>query len=131
MGISTWWEFWFIGIPVVAFGSFALIWSVPGVVMGLIVSFGSLKHIIYIDRELAKDLNKYYDNNGHMRPQYQMTWAVGSRCFDYWMMYPFIRKRSTIHSKKFRLFMWVNALGMWSWVGTIIFVVFAKLVGII
>lgn len=87
MGISTWWEFWFIGIPVVAFGSFALIWSVPGVVMGSIVSFGSLKHIIFIDKELAKDLNKYYDHNGHMRPQYQMTWAVGSRCFDYWMMY--------------------------------------------
>ena len=95
---------------------FATVWAVPGVVMASIVSLGSLKHIIFMDQQLAKDLSKYYDGKGYMRPKYQLSWEIGSRCFDYWVKYPFIRRRSTTDSKKFQLFMWVNALGIWSYI---------------
>jgi hypothetical protein len=49
-----------------------------------------------------------------MRPRYQASWEIGSRCFDYWVKYPFIRKRSNTDSIKFKVFMWINTLGMWS-----------------
>ncbi|MGY5612748.1 hypothetical protein [Vibrio brasiliensis] len=94
---------------------YATVWAVPGVIMSAIVSLGSLKHIIFMDKQLAKDLSKYYDDNGHMRPKYQLSWEIASRCFDYWVKYPFIRKRVTTKSTKFKVFMWVNALGMWSY----------------
>ncbi|WP_045500552.1 hypothetical protein [Vibrio hyugaensis] len=111
------------------FGTYAIIWSVPAVIMNTIVSLGSFKHIIFMDKELAKDLNKYYDQNGYMRPKYQLSWEIGRRCFDYWVKYPFIRKRSTTESKKFKVFMWVNALGMWSWIVLALSVIFLKLTG--
>ena len=98
------------------FGVYGIFWSVPAVIMVSIVSLGSLKHIIFMDKQLAKDLSKYYDDKGYMRPKYQLSWEVGSRCFDYWVKYPFIRKRSTTESKKFKVFMWFNSLGMWSWI---------------
>ncbi|KJY69977.1 hypothetical protein TW78_17150 [Vibrio coralliilyticus] len=118
-----------VGLTGLAFGSYALIWSVPAVVMSAIVSLGSFKHIIYIDKQLAKDLNKYYDDKGYMRPQYQMSWAIGSRCFYYWVKYPFIRHRVTTDSKKFKIFMWVNALGMWSYIILIVSLIFLKFTG--
>ncbi|ANW26667.1 hypothetical protein BA953_21190 [Vibrio coralliilyticus] len=118
-----------VGLTGLAFGSYALIWSVPAVVMSAIVSLGSFKHIIYIDKQLAKDLNKYYDDKGYMCPQYQMSWAIGSRCFYYWVKYPFIRHRVTTDSKKFKIFMWVNALGMWSYIILIVSLIFLKLTG--
>ena len=95
---------------------FGTVWAVPGVVMASIVSLGSLKHIISMDQQLAKDLSKYYDDKGNMRPKYQLSWEIGSRCFDYWVKYPFIRWRSTTDSKKFKVFMWVNAVGIWSYI---------------
>lgn len=116
----------FLGL---VFGSYALVWSVPGVIMNAVVCLGSLKHIIFIDQQLAKELDKYYDHNGYMRPRYQLSWEIGSRCFDYWVKYPFIRKRATTDSTKFKIFMWVNALGMWSWIIVIICLVVLKLTG--
>lgn len=98
------------------FAIYAIAWSVPAVLMNAVVSLGSLKHIIFIDQQLAKNLNKYYDRNGNMRPKYQMSWEISSRCFDYWVKYPFIRNRCTSTSIKFKAFMWVNALGMWSYI---------------
>ena len=111
------------------FGGYAIVWSVPAVIMNAIVSLGSFKHIIFMDKQLAKDLDKYYDDKGYMRPKYQLSWEIGSRCFDYWVKYPFIRKRVTTESKKFKVFMWVNALGMWSWIVLILSVILLKLTG--
>ncbi|TKF22427.1 hypothetical protein FCV50_23600 [Vibrio kanaloae] len=111
------------------FGSYAIVWSVPAVIMNAIVSLGSFKHIIFMDKQLAKDLDKYYDDKGYMRPKYQLSWEIGSRCFDYWVKYPFIRKRVTTDSVKFKVFMWVNALGMWSWIVLILSLIFLKLTG--
>ncbi|OOE39967.1 hypothetical protein, partial [Salinivibrio kushneri] len=95
------------------FGTYALAWSIPGAIMISVVSLGSFKHIIFIDKQLAKDLNKYYDNYGYMRPKHQMTWDIGSRFINYCIAYPFIRHREQTDSKKFKVFMWINALGMW------------------
>lgn len=94
---------------------YAIVWSIPAVIMVSVISLGG-KHIIFMDQQLAKDLSKYYDDKGYMRPKYQLSWEIGSRCFDYWVKYPFIRKRSTTDSKKFKLFMWFNALGIWSYI---------------
>ena len=110
---------------------YATVWAVPGVIMSAIVSLGSLKHIVFMDKQLAKDLSKYYDDNGHMRPKYQLSWEIGSRCFDYWVKYPFIRKRATTKSTKFKVFMWVNALGMWSCIVLILSLIFLKFTGYI
>ncbi|MDD9200689.1 hypothetical protein GNP80_00180 [Aliivibrio fischeri] len=105
---------------------YAIAWSVPASIMVSIVSLGSLKHIVFMDKQLAKDINKYYDDKGYMLPQYQMPWAIGSRCFDYWVMYPFIRKRVTVDSTKFKVVMWVNALGMWCYIILLISMIFFK-----
>ncbi|TCT66770.1 hypothetical protein [Vibrio crassostreae] len=94
----------------------ATAWAVPGAIMASVVSLGSFKHIIFIDRQLAKNLSKYYDDNGYMRTRYQLPWEIGRRCFHYWVKYPFIRKRVTTDSVKFKVFMWVNALGIWSYI---------------
>ncbi|MDK9756719.1 hypothetical protein KIV40_15215 [Vibrio sp. D173a] len=118
-------------IPASICGGYAVVWSVPGVIMVSVVSLGSFKHIISMDRHLAKDLSKYYDDKGHMRPKYQLSWEIGSRCFDYWVKFPFIRKRVTTESKKFTVFMWVNALGMWSWIGVFCFGLLGKLFNVI
>lgn len=106
---------------------YAIAWSVPAAIMVLVVSLGSFKHIIFMDKQLARDLSKYYDDNGYMRPKYQLSWEVGSRCFDYWVKYPFIRKRATTDSVKFKVFMWVNALGMWSCIVLLLSLVFLKM----
>ncbi|NOH73459.1 hypothetical protein F0225_19315 [Vibrio pectenicida] len=130
MSEAVWWEL-LIMIPGSVLAGYAIVWSVPAAIMCAVVSLGSLQHIIFMDRQLAKDVNKYYNQNGYMIPQYQMSWAIGSRCFDYWLMYPFIRNRSKTNSKRFKLFMWVNALGMWSWIGMFAFGFLAKSLSII
>ncbi|PMM06918.1 hypothetical protein BCT63_06185 [Vibrio kanaloae] len=117
----------FLSRKVVSF--YAIFWAVPAVIMNAIVSLGSFKHIIFMDKQLAKDLDKYYDRNGYMRHKYQLSWEIGSRCFDYWVKYPFIRKRVTTDSIKFKLFMWVNALGMWSWIVLGLSMIFSKMTG--
>ncbi|USD33959.1 MULTISPECIES: hypothetical protein [Vibrio] len=113
------------------FGTYATVWAIPAVIMNAIVSLGSFRHIIFMDKQLAKDLDKYYDDYGYMRPKYQLSWEIASRCFDYWFKYPFIRKRSTTKSIKFKVFMWVNALGMWSCIILILNLIFLKLTGFI
>ncbi|MBE4458280.1 hypothetical protein HJ013_22245, partial [Vibrio parahaemolyticus] len=82
------------------FGTYALVWSIPAVIMVAVVSLGSFKHIIFIDKQLAKDLNNYYDSNGYMRPKHQASWDVGSRFINYCIAYPFIRHREQTDSKK-------------------------------
>ncbi|CED57663.1 hypothetical protein AWOD_II_1044 [Aliivibrio wodanis] len=78
------WEL-LIMVPGYIFAGYTIAWSVPGVIMSATVSLGSFKHIIFIDKQLAKDLDKHYDKNGHMQPQYKMSCEIGSRYFDYWI----------------------------------------------
>jgi len=101
---------------VTIFGVYAIFWCFPAIVILPVISLGSFKYIIFMDKQLAKDISKYYYDNGYMRPKYQLSWEVGSRCFDYWVKFPFIRKRVTTSSIRFKVFMWFNALGMWSWI---------------
>ncbi len=105
---------------------YATAWAIPIVIMISVVSLGSFKYIIFIDKQLAKDLNKYYDHNGYMRPKYQASWDVGSRFINYCIAYPFIRHREQTDSKKFKAFMWVNALGMWSYIFSFMLMVIGK-----
>ena len=130
MSDAVWWEL-LIMVPGSIFAGYAIAWSVPGVIMSATVSLGSFKHILFIDKQLAKDLDKYYDRNGHMRPQYQASWDVGSRFIDYCIAYPFIRKRASTDSKKFKVFMWWNTSGMLSWLGVFVFGFLAKFLDII
>lgn len=130
MSDAVWWEL-LIMVPGSIFAGYAIAWSVPGVIMSATVSLGSFNHIIFIDKQLAKGLDKYYDKKGYMRPQYQMSWEIGSRCFYYWIKYPFIRKRVTTDSIKFKVFMWVNALGVWSYILFIFCLLMAKTFDII
>lgn len=94
--------------------SYVIIWSIPGVIMGAMVFLGDIKRIVFIDKQLAKSLDKYYDEKGYMRWNYQMSYSIGTRLFGYWIAYPFIRHRVTTKSKKFKLYMWVNSIGIWS-----------------
>ncbi len=103
---------WLIAV----FGVIAIVWCFPSILVLPVISLGSFKHIIFIDKQLAKDLNKYYDDKGYMRPKYQASWDVGSRFTNYCIAYPFIRHREKTDSKKFKAFMWWNALGFWSWI---------------
>ncbi|MGD8233193.1 hypothetical protein [Vibrio sp. TRT 1302] len=95
------------------FGGYLVLWSIPGVIMLSMVSLGDIEKIVFIDKQLAKDLDKYYDEQGYMKWNYQMSYAIGTRLMGYWLAYPFIRHRVTTKSKKFRLFMWVNCIGIW------------------
>ncbi len=60
MSDAVWWEL-LIMVPGSIFAGYAIAWSVPGVIMSATVSLGSFNHIIFIDKQLAKGLDKYYD----------------------------------------------------------------------
>jgi hypothetical protein len=90
---------------------YVTIWGVPATIVAHIISNGSLRHIIYLDKQLAKDLDKLYDSRGNMRTTLNTT--IGCRYMGYCISYPFIRHRTTTTSIKFRTFMWVNAIGSW------------------
>ncbi|MEZ8169192.1 hypothetical protein A152_0016385 [Vibrio tasmaniensis 1F-187] len=124
MSNAVWWEF-FIMIPAAIFGAYAIVWSVPGVVMSAMVSLGDPQRIVFIDHQLSKNVDKLHANRMCMISAY-----INTRLFHYWVKYPFIHKRATTDSVKFKVFMWVNALGVWSWIGLICFVLLAKGVGI-
>ncbi|MGY5611701.1 hypothetical protein [Vibrio brasiliensis] len=96
------------------FGGYLVLWSIPGAIMLSMVSLGDIEKIVFIDKQVAKDLDKYYDDQGYMKWNYQMSYAIGTRLMGYWLAYPYIRHRVTTKSKKFRLFMWVNCIGIWS-----------------
>ncbi len=46
------------------FGGYLVLWSIPGVIMSAMVSLGDIERIVFIDKQLAKNLNKYYDEKG-------------------------------------------------------------------
>ena len=67
-----------------------------------------------MDQQLAKDINKCHDHMGNLTARYSGFTAIGSRCVDYWFMFPFIQHRVTTNSMKFKVFMWFNSLGLWN-----------------
>ena len=79
--------------------------------MSVMVSLGDPQRIVFIDHQLSKDVDKL-----HRDPMCMISAYIGTRLFHYWVKYPFIRKRATTESIKFKVFMWVNALGMWSYI---------------
>lgn len=128
MSIATWWEL-LIMIPAAICAGYAIIWAIPGVIASIIISMGSLKYIIYLDKQLAKNIDRLYDSKGQIRNPLFTT--IAGRYHKYCIVYPFIKGRATTNSVKFKIFMWVNALGFWSWIGVIVFGGVAKSLGII
>ncbi|MCG7490370.1 hypothetical protein MHN79_12805 [Vibrio sp. Of14-4] len=90
---------------------YAIAWSIPGVIMSAMVSLGDPQRIVFIDHQLSKDVEKL-----HCHPRCMISSNIACRLFWFWVSYPFIRKRATTESIKFKIFMWVNALGMWSYI---------------
>ncbi|ANW26668.1 hypothetical protein BA953_21195 [Vibrio coralliilyticus] len=90
---------------------YAIAWSIPGVIMSAMVSLGDPKRIIFIDHQLSKNVEKLHSN-----PRCMISTNIACRLFWFWIIYPFRRSRVTTESMKFRIFMWINALGMWSYI---------------
>jgi hypothetical protein len=128
MSTATLWEF-LVMIPTAICAGYAIVWAIPGVIVSIIISMGSLKHIIYLDKQLAKDLGKLYDSSGQIRNPLFTT--IANRYHKYCIAYPFIRHRATTDSVKFKVFMWLNTLGFWSWIGVFVFGGLAESLGII
>ncbi|HDZ9267157.1 TPA: hypothetical protein RUZ06_003308 [Vibrio cholerae] len=126
MGITTEWEFWFIGVPTIILGGYVFIWAIPGVVFGAVLAFGDGKRITWIDAQLSKDTKKLHSNY-----QCMMPYNIMSRFMHYCFAYPFICHRITTNSIKFRVFMWVNSLGFWCFLGVGLLVLLAKILNII
>ncbi|EOB3921372.1 hypothetical protein ACIJC2_004257 [Vibrio parahaemolyticus] len=105
----------FLNVISGVFAIYAIIWGVPGVLMSAVVGLGNVQRIVFIDKQLAKNLDKLYDEKGYLRWQFQTSYSIVSRLTKYWIAYPFIRYRVKSESKKFRLFMWINSIGIWSW----------------
>ncbi|WP_417884536.1 hypothetical protein [Vibrio rumoiensis] len=105
-----------------------LFWSIPGIIISITIAMGSYKHIINIDKNLAKDLDKIYYPNGQMKDMIFTT--IANRFHRYCVAYPFIRKRAKNSSMKFKIFMWFNSIGYWCWISIITLVLIGKLLGI-
>ncbi|MCG9576408.1 hypothetical protein L1D14_09170 [Vibrio tubiashii] len=114
-----------------SFSIYVIAWLLPGSLTLAVVSLGSFKHIIFIDKQLAKQLDKYYDKDGYMLPKYQMSYSIGSRFIGYCLFYPIIRYRTTTKSLKFRFFMWANCLGMLGWSGVLTLIALEKVLNIV
>ncbi|MEF1284935.1 hypothetical protein QTN94_13435 [Vibrio sp. M250220] len=56
-----------------------VIWCVLGTIMLAMASLGNIGRIVFIDKQLAKDLDKYYDEQGYMKWNYQMSYEIGTR----------------------------------------------------
>lgn len=119
----TWYES-LIALIGFSFGTYAITWSIPGAIMSVMVSLGDPQRIDFIDHQLSKDVDKL-----HRNPMCMISAYISTRLFHYWVKYPFIRKRATTDSIKFKVFMWVNALGMWSWIVLILSVILLKFTG--
>ena len=119
----TWYES-LVALIGLIFGTYAISWSIPGAIMSVMVSLGDPQRIQFIDHQLSKDVDKL-----HRDPMCMISAYISTRLFHYWVKYPFIRKRATTDSIKFKFFMWVNALGMWSWIVLILSLIFLKFTG--
>lgn len=94
---------------------YAILWALPGTIMNAVVALGDPQRIVFIDKQLSKDVEKLHDNWSSM-----LFTNIAIRLYGYWISYPFIRKRASTASRKFSLFMWFNCLGMWSVIGALL-----------
>ncbi|KXF83368.1 hypothetical protein [Enterovibrio coralii] len=103
--------------PVVAglLAIYAILWALPGTIMNVVVALGDPQRIVFIDKQLSKDVEKLHANWSCM-----LFTNIAIRLYGYWITYPFIRKRVSTTSKIFSLFMWFNCLGMWSFIGALL-----------
>lgn len=98
---------------------YILVWALPAVLFGAVLSLGDSKRIIFIDNVLSKDMEKLHENNNSM-----MLYSIISRFMRYCIISPFIKKRAINTSIKFKIFMWINSIGWW---GVILFSIYALL----
>lgn len=125
MSTATWWEF-LVMFPAAICAAYAITWAIPGVIFGAVLALGKPQRIVWIDKQLSRDANKL-----HSDYQCMMSCNIMSRFMRYCIAYPFIRKRATSDSVNFKIFMWINALGFWSWAGVVVFGISAKSLGIL
>jgi hypothetical protein len=85
-------------------GGFFIGWIVPLGIQSISISLGNSKRILFIDEQLAKDVNKVYEKPFHMT-----FFAIGGRFNRYCVAYPFICHRMTTTSKGFRTLMTLNS----------------------
>lgn len=85
-----------------------VIWCVLGAISGIVLSLGDPQRIVYIDKQLAKDVDKL-----HSDYQCMMSYNILTRFMMYCFKYPFIRYRAKVCSWKFNVFMWLNCIGFW------------------
>lgn len=90
---------------------YALIWALPGAIVGIILALGSEERIAWLDKQLSKDADKFHSNY-----QCMASCNIFSRYIDYCITYPFIRHRANDMSRIFGFFMWVSTIGIWSWI---------------
>lgn len=97
---------------------YALVWALPGTLISMTISFGNMRHIVFIDQLLSKDTERLQEQlTMHKLGLYAETHVeIGFKLFVYWLTYPFIYRRAANASMKFKVFMWLNSLGMWSWI---------------
>ncbi|MFC3023881.1 hypothetical protein ACFODT_08590 [Vibrio zhugei] len=109
-------------IKIVFLGTYSvyiIIWALPAVLFGAVLSLGDSKRIIFIDNILSKDVKKLHSNHTSM-----LSSSIISRFLRYCIVYPFIKKRAINTNIKFKIFMWVNSIGWW---GVILFGFYALL----
>lgn len=111
---------------VLTLGGYVFIWSITGALIGAVLGLGDPQRIVRIDNLLAKEVNKLHSNY-----QCMMSYSIISRFLRYCVAYPFIRHRAKNSSIKFKIFMWFNALGFWSWIGVFFCMFLDKGLGII
>ncbi|WP_240472798.1 hypothetical protein [Salinivibrio socompensis] len=125
MSTAEWWEF-LIAIPALIFSSYFLLWAVPAVFILAALALGDIKRIEFIDQQLAKDNEKL-----HSTLRYQFSYTIVNRFMCYCFAYPLIRYRERTNSYKFKIFMWLNCFGFWSFSLGILFLYLSDTLGII
>lgn len=75
------------------FGGYALIWSIPGIIFGAVLGLGDPQRIVFIDKQLSKNVTKLHSNTGCM-----MLYSIINRFLGYSLIYPFIRHRTVTDS---------------------------------
>ncbi len=85
--------------------SICVIWVIPYMYLGMRASYGSNRHIVFMDKQLSKTPNEYHSLS---------FYDIGARHHSYSIRYPFIAHRVKTKSIKFRLIMWLNFLWFWS-----------------
>lgn len=103
-------------------GVYVYIWAIPCLIFGVFVSFGNLKYIIYIDKQLSKSLDVLYDNSGNMVDT--MFTTIMNRFLLYSISFPFIFKRADKALFKFKALMWFTSTGWWC----VIFIILITLI---